>query len=73
MSFRTFLVAVLLAQGFLNFVEGNASFRRGLAFPKHHESLPANSAMGFGISAGALAQNLHIPASSPVNFSDSRN
>jgi hypothetical protein len=72
MRLWTLLRPVLLAKGLLNFVQRRAAFRGGLTFPEHHESLSAHCAVGFRISACALAKNLHIPASSPVNFSSSR-
>jgi hypothetical protein len=65
MSFRAGFGLVMPAQRLLNFKQDPASFRTRLALPKKNEALPADTAVNFGISARALAKNLHIKKASP--------
>jgi hypothetical protein len=51
---------VVADQHFLNFTEGLSALHARLPLPEHDESLTAHTALGFGVSACAFAQNLHL-------------
>jgi hypothetical protein len=60
MRFRPPLVTVLMTKGHLDFLNRFDPLGARLAFPKHHEALSADTAMGLSVSNCAFAEHLHI-------------
>jgi hypothetical protein len=59
MRFSPGCSTMLPAQQFVNLCARHSPFDRGLPFPEHHESLPANGAVQFGAPIGFAAIRLH--------------
>ena len=50
---------MVLAKHFLNLVQSGNAFRARLPIPEHHKALPANAAVGLGVSICFLAEYVH--------------
>jgi hypothetical protein len=57
------LVAVLVAQSFLDVAHCFNALGVRLPLPEHDKSLTADAAVGFSVSVGAFAENLHLSTS----------